>query len=253
MQTITYNAAALAAQAEPCLNCPERFALPEAKTCFDKPVVAACIERRTAGNTCPAGFKPCLPPAAANGLSRQVLQCQDDTESIRTVLRACRGVGALLAHTSDIRANLSGDELAELLRTFTTAMDARLVNLDRKLIAANKVLREREKAGTVSARAPHLAFEAVDQLGHLRFGRDAFAAMHSLAPYAEHAEADDLSAALHILGENMAARLQIMDDQLDALHAAVVDSEASAAAATPTPTHGAAAAATPSAEAVVVP
>lgn len=191
MQTITHNAAALAAQAEPCL-------------------------------------------------SHTVLQCQDDTESIRTVLRAYRGVGALLAHSSDIRTNLSGDELAELLRTFTTAMDARLVNLDSKVNTVNKALREREQAGTVSAQAPHLAFEAVDQLGHLRFGRDAFAAMHSLAPYAEHAEADDLSAALHILGENMAARLQIMDDQLDALHAAVVDSEAPAAA-------------TPSAETVVMP
>lgn len=206
MQTITHNAAALAAQAEPCL-------------------------------------------------SHTVLQCQDDTESIRTVLRAYRGLGALLAHSSDIRANLSGDELAELLRSFTTAMDVRLVHLDRKLNATNKALRERETAGTVSARALHLAFEAVDQLGHLRFGRDAFAAMHSLAPYAEHAEADDLSAALHILGENMAARLQIMDDQLDALHAAVVDSEAPAAAAVATAcaTQAAAAAVTLSAATVVVP
>lgn len=190
-----------------------------------------------------AQAKPCL--------SHTVLQCQDDTESIRTVLRAYRGVGALLARSSDITTNLSGDELSELLRTFTTAMDARLVNLDSKVNTVNKALREREQAGTIGANAPHLAFETVDQLGHLRFGRDAFAAMHSLAPYAEHAEPDDLSAALHILGENMAARLQIMDDQLDALHAAVVDSEVQAANATAM--DAAAAAATPSAETVVVP
>ncbi|GKS83812.1 hypothetical protein AVMA1855_06690 [Acidovorax sp. SUPP1855] len=244
MQTITHNAAHQAVQAKPCQNCRDNFPLPEPKDFFDQRVVTGYIERRTACSACPAAVKPCLPASPAADLApvvQLVLQCQDDTESIRTVLRAYRGVETLIGH-SDLSASPSGDELAELLRTFTMAIDARLVNLDNKLTAANTALREREQQGRIDAHAPHLAFEAVDQLGHLRFGRDAFAAMHSLVPYAEHAEAEDLSAALHILGESMAARLQIMDDQLDALHAALVLHEAQAAAA------AAATSATPSAQ-----
>lgn len=229
MQTITQNAAPQAVQAKPCQSCPDNFALPEPKDCFDQRVVDSYIERRTACNACPAAIKPCMATPVSLDLSHHVLRCQDDTESIRTVLRAYRGVETLIGR-SDLASNVSGDELSELLRTFTTAIDARLVNLTGKLNSVNTALRQRESAGAIDAHAPHLAFEAVDQLGHLNFGRDAFAAMHSLARYAEHAEGEDLSAALHILGEGMAARLQIMDDQLDALHAALVKHEAEAAA-----------------------
>lgn len=176
-----------------------------------------------------------LAVAAEPCLSHTVLQCQDDTESIRTVLRAYRGVGNLLAHSNDLTSTLSSDELAELLRSFTTAMDARLLNLTSKLRSTDGALRELRGRRGIDAHAPHLAFEALDQVVHLNFGRDAFAAMHSLAPYAEHAEPGDLSAALQILGENMAARLQIMDDQLDGLHAALGQHEAQAAAAKAVP------------------
>lgn len=155
--------------------------------------------------------KPCL--------LQLVLQVQDDTESLRTVLRAYGAVEMLIAYTSHSHATVTGDNLSALLQTLNDAMDVRLDALCSKLDAVHAALRNRESMPTIAGRR---ALDALDHTSMLQFVRNAYAAMQNLMPFAENASGDGLSAAIQLLGETMAARLQTMDEKLDALHAALV-------------------------------
>ena len=97
MYTTTHNTAHQAVQAKPCQNCRDNFPLPEAEDVFDQHVVHGYLVRRSACTACANTAKPCLvkeapKPQGLPTLPQLVLEAQDFTESLRTVLRAapCR-------------------------------------------------------------------------------------------------------------------------------------------------------------------
>jgi len=154
--------------------------------------------------------KPCL--------AQLVLQAEDDTEALRTVLRAYRAIETLMAYATHPHAAVSGDELAALLLVHNRAMDIRLHALAAKIETVHTTLRACASDGP----AAPLALQAIDHLENLRGVREAYGALQSLVPYAEHTTGDDLSAALQMLNEAMTEHTAQMDDKLDALHAALV-------------------------------
>ena len=80
MQTTTKNAARAAAQAKPCQNSDDNAPQPEGRAIFKQVVIDG------QGYLVPLGASSACPVAAK--VSPLVLQAQDETESLRTVLRA---------------------------------------------------------------------------------------------------------------------------------------------------------------------
>lgn len=158
-----------------------------------------------------AQAEPCLP--------QLVLQAQDFTESLRTVLRACHAIASLAAGATNPHATVSMDGLGELLHLHSDAMEQRLGAIG-KLI---DTVRTAASARQTGDRARHLAMDATDQHHHMRQAQLAFAAVADMVPCAANTlTGENLAAALRLLADAMAERTAAMDDMLDALHAVLV-------------------------------
>ena len=220
MQTTTNNAARAAAQAKPCQNSPDSAQQPENRAIFDHVVVRGrgYLLRRGAGAACPSAAKA----------AQLVLQAQDETESLRTVLRACQAVAALAGDISNPHATISMEALGELLHLHSDAMDARIDSLGELIEAAFDAV----ACNQVGDLARTLAFDARDFVGHIRQAQLAFGAVACMVPCATDTLAgEDLSAALCLVIDALAARTVAMDDQLDALHAVLTRRAAKGGAA----------------------
>ncbi len=231
MHTTTQNAATQAVQAKPCQNCRDNFPLPEAEDVFDQHVVHGYLVRRTACTACPAAAKPCMagvaqplqqgqPPQQPTppNLPNLVLQAQDCTESLRTVLRACHATAALAAGISNPNSIVNMEGLGELLHLHSEAIDKRLDTLG----ALIDTLRSANTARKAGDPATNLTTDASDQHCHMRQAQFAFEAVASMVPYASDTlTGENLAAALRLLADAMAERITTMDDMLDALHAAL--------------------------------
>lgn len=236
MHTTTHNAAPKAVQAKPCQNCRDNFPLPEAEDVFDQHVVHGYLVRRGACTACPAADKPCMAKAQPHpqqepqpqshpeqptppNLPNLVLQAQDCTESLRTVLRACHAVASLAAGATHLHSTASMDGLGELLHMHSDAMDQRLDAIDALIETARTALVTRHHGD----RARSLAMDACDQSHHMRQAQFAFAAVADMVPYAaDTLSGENLAAALRVLADAMQERTAGLDDMLDALHAALV-------------------------------
>lgn len=224
MHTTTHNAAHQAVQAKPCQNCRDNFPLPEAQDVFDQHVVHGYLVRRSACTACPNTAKPCLvkeapQPQCLPTLPQLVLEAQDYTESLRTVLRACHAIAALAAGVTNPHATVSMDGLGELLHLHSDAMEQRLDAIGVRLDAVRTATGARD----TSDRARHLAMDASDQHTHMCQAQLAFEAVADMAPCAaDTLTGENLAAALRLLADAMAERTAAMDDMLDALHAVLV-------------------------------
>lgn len=224
MHTTTHNAAHKAVQAKPCQNCRDNFPLPEAQDVFDQHVVHGYLVRRSACTACPNTAKPCLvkeapKPQGLPTLPQLVLEAQDFTESLRTVLRACHAIAALAAGVTNPHATVSMDGLGELLHLHSDAMEQRLDAIG----ALMDTVRKTTGARHTGDRARHLAMDATDQHHHMRQAQLAFAAVADMVPCAaDTLTGENLAAALRLLADAMAERTAAMDDMLDALHAVLV-------------------------------
>lgn len=224
MHTTTHNAAKQAVQAKPCQNCRDNFPLPEAQDVFDQHVVHGYLVRRSACTACPNTAKPCLvkeapEPQGLPTLPQLVLEAQDFTESLRTVLRACHAIAALAAGATNPHATVNMDGLGELLHLHSDAMEQRLDAIGVRLDA----VRTATSARDTSDRARHLAMDASDQHTHMCQAQLAFEAVADMAPCAaDTLTGENLAAALRVLADAMAERTAAMDDMLDALHAVLV-------------------------------
>lgn len=227
MHTTTHNAAREAVQAKPCQNCRDNFPLPEAQDVFDQHVVHGYLVRRSACTACPNTAKPCLvketaQPQGLPTLPQLVLEAQDFTESLRTVLRACHAIAALAAGATNPHATVSMDGLGELLHLHSDAMEQRLDAIGVRLDAVRAATGARDTRD----RARHLAMDASDQHTHMCQARLAFEAVADMAPCAaDTLTGENLAAALRLLADAMAERTAAMDDMLDALHAVLVQEE----------------------------
>lgn len=228
MQTTIQNAAHMAVQAEPCANCRDNFILRDLHgplDVFDGPAVHGQIERRRACTACPETDKPCMKPAAVtdptlngNALAELVLQAQDETESLRTVLRACHAVAALAVGVTHPHATVSMDGLGELLHLHSNAMGQCLDAIGTRI----DTLRMASTAREPGDRARRLALDASDQVTHMCQAHHAFEAVACLVPsVADTLTGENLGAALRLLADAMDERTASMDDMLDALHAAL--------------------------------
>jgi len=224
MRTTTHNAASQAAQAEPCQNCRDNFPLPEAQDVFDQHVVHGYLVRRSACTACPNPAKPCLvkesaQPQGLPTLPQLVLEAQDFTESLRTVLRACHAIAALAAGVTNPHATVNMDGLGELLHLHSDAMEQRLDAIGVRLDA----LRTATGARDTGDRARHLAMDASDQHTHMCQAQLAFEAVADMAPCAaDTLMGENLAAALRLLADAMDERTAAMDNMLDALHAVLM-------------------------------
>lgn len=224
MHTTTHNAAPEAVQAKPCQNCRDNFPLPGAEDVFDQHVVHGYLVRRSACTACPNTAKPCLvkevpEPQGLPALPQLVLEAQDYTESLRTVLRACHAIAALAAGVTNPHATVSMDGLGELLHLHSDAMEQRLDAIGVRLDAVRTATGARDTGD----RARHLAMDASDQHTHMCQAQLAFEAMADMAPCAaDTLTGENLAAALRLLADAMAERTAAMDDMLDALHAVLV-------------------------------
>lgn len=224
MHTTTHNAASQAAQAEPCQKCRDNFPLPEAEAVFDQHVVHGYLVRRSASTACPNTAKPCLvkeapEPQGLPTLPQLMLEAQDFTESLRTVLRACHAVASLAAGVTNPHATVNMDGLGELLHLHSDAMEQRLDAIGVRIDA----LRTATGLRHTDDRARHLAMDATDQHTHMRQAQLAFEAVADMAPCAaDTLTGENLAAALRVLADAMAERTAAMDDMLDALHAVLV-------------------------------
>jgi hypothetical protein len=224
MHTTTHNAAPEAVPAKPCQNCRDNFPLPEAQDVFDQHVVHGYLVRRSACTACPNAAKPCLvkeapQPQGLPTLPQLVLEAQDFTESLRTVLRACHAIAALAAGATNPHATVSMDGLGELLHLHSGAMEQRLDAIGVRIDA----LRTATGIRHTDDRARHLAMDATDQHTHMRQAQLAFEAVADMAPCAaDTLTGENLAAALRVLADAMAERTAAMDDMLDALHAVLV-------------------------------
>ena len=155
--------------------------------------------------------EPCLP--------QLVLEAQDFTESLRTVLRACHAIAALAAGATNPHATVNMDGLGELLHLHSDAMEQRLDAIGVRIDA----LRTATGVRHTDDRARHLAMDATDQHTHMRQAQLAFEAVADMAPCAaDTLTGENLAAALRLLADAMAERTEAMDDMLDALHAVLV-------------------------------
>lgn len=224
MHTTTHNAAKQAVQAKPCQNCRDNFPLPEAQDVFDQHVVHGYLVRRSACTACPNSVKPCLvketaQPQGLPTLPQLVLEAQDFTESLRTVLRACHAIAALAAGATNPHATVNMDGLGELLHLHSDAMEHRLDAIGVRLDAVRTATGARDTGD----RARHLAMDASDQHTHMCQAQLAFEAVADMAPCAaDTLTGENLAAALRLLADAMAERTAAMDDMLDALHAVLV-------------------------------
>lgn len=207
MHTPNHNAARQAVQAEPCLHAPGA----DTSNC----ICALGLDAKA----------PSLQTAAMLAAAELVLQAEDDTEALRTVVRAYRAVQSMIGYTDHPHALVTGDDLSALLCTLNDAMTARLAALVAKVDTVRAALRRTPLDG----QAVRLAADASDQAESLGTVRDAFVAVQDLAPWSEHTQGTGLSAALQLLTDAMSERLATMDDQLDALHAALSTGKAGAA------------------------
>lgn len=201
MHTPIHSAAHQAVQAKPCLHAPGT----DTSNCF-----------------CALGLganAPTLQTAALLAAAELVLQAEDDTEALRTVVRAYRAVQAMIGYADHPHALVTGDDLSALLGTLNDAMTTHLTAMGAKVDTVRAALRRTPMDG----QAVRLVADASDQAESLCTVRDAYGAVQHLAPYAEHASGAGLSAALQLLNDAMCERLATMDDQLDALHAALRD------------------------------
>ncbi|AYM97954.1 hypothetical protein EAG14_19835 [Acidovorax sp. 1608163] len=225
MHTTTQNAAHKAVQAKPCQNCRDNFPLPEAKDVFDQHVVHGYLVRRSACTACPGAAKPCLvkeapQPQGLPTLPQLVLEAQDFTESLRTVLRACHAIASLAAGASRPQAVINMDGLGELLHLHSDAMEQRLEAIGQRIDAVRKATGPRD----TSDRARHLAIDASDQHTHMCQAQLAFEAVADMVPSAANTlTGENLAAALRLLADAMAERTAAMDEMLDALHAALTE------------------------------
>ncbi|MBU1354602.1 MAG: hypothetical protein KKB95_22280 [Gammaproteobacteria bacterium] len=233
MHTTTHNAAPKAVQAKPCQKCRDNFPLPEAEAVFDQHVVHGYLVRRGATTACPAADKPCMtkapqhpqqaPKPTPPNLPNLVLQAQDCTESLRTVLRACHAVASLAAGATHLHSTASMDGLGELLHLHSDAMEQRLDSIGTLI----DTLRTAIGARPTGDRARHLAMDASDQHTHMRQAQLAFAAVADMVPCAaDSLTGENLGAALRLLADAMAERTAAMDDMLDALHAVLTTAPA---------------------------
>lgn len=224
MHTTTHNAAREAVQAKPCQNCRDNFPLPEAANVFDQHVVHGYLVRRSACTACPNTAKPCLvkeapKPQGLPNLQQLVLEAQDFTESLRTVLRACHAIASLAAGVTNPHATVSMDGLGELLHLHSDAMEQRLDAIGVRL----DTVRTATGARDTNDLARHLAMDASDQHTHMCQAQLAFEAVADMAPCAaDTLTGENLAAALRLLVDAMAERTAAMDDMLDALHAVLV-------------------------------
>lgn len=155
-------------------------------------------------------------------LPQLVLEAQDFTESLRTVLRACHAIAALAAGVTNPHATVSMDGLGELLHLHSDAMEQRLDAIGVRLDA----LRTATGVRHTDDRARHLAMDASDQHTHMCQAQLAFEAVADMAPCAaDTLTGENLAAALRLLADAMAERTAAMDDMLDALHAVLVREE----------------------------
>ncbi|KRA09795.1 hypothetical protein [Acidovorax sp. Root568] len=152
-------------------------------------------------------------------LPQLVLEAQDFTESLRTVLRACHAVASLAAGVTNPHATVNMDGLGELLHLHSDVMEQRLDAIGVRLDAVRTATGGRD----TSDRARHLAMDASDQHTHMCQAQLAFEAVADMAPCAaDTLTGENLAAALRLLADAMAERTAAMDDMLDALHAVLV-------------------------------
>ncbi len=157
-----------------------------------------------------AQAKPCL--------AQSVLLCQDQTESLRTVLRACHAVASLAAGASNPGATVGMDGLGELLHLHSEAMEQRLDAIHNLTETIRATLVRRPERG----QAISLVLNASDQLANMRQVQLAWQAVACMVPYAaDTLTGENLGAALRLLADAMQERTAAMDDKLDALHAAL--------------------------------
>ena len=233
MHTTTHNAAPEAVQAKPCQNCRDNFPLPEAEDVFDQHVVHGYLVRRSACTACPNTAKPCLvkeapKPQGQPTVSQLVLQTQDETESLRTVLRACHAVADLAAGVTQPHSIVNMEGLGELLHLHSDGMGQRLDAIGAHIDA----VRTATSARATGDRARSLALDATDQHHHIRQAHLAFEAVAAMVPYAaDTLTGEGLSAAIHLLADALAERTAALDNQLDALHAALTTSTVQRSAA----------------------
>ena len=224
MHTTTHNAAREAVQAKPCQNCRDNFPLPEAQDVFDQHVVHGYLVRRSACTACPNAAKPCLvketpKPQGLPTLPQLVLEAQDFTESLRTVLRACHAIASLAAGATNPHATVNMDGLGELLHLHSDAMEQRLDAIGVRLDAVRTATGARDTGD----RARHLTMDASDQHTHMSQAQLAFEAVADMAPCAaDSLTGENLAAALRLLADAMGERTAAIDDMLDALHAVLV-------------------------------
>lgn len=153
-------------------------------------------------------------------LSQLVLEAQDFTESLRTVLRACHAIAALAAGVTTLQATVNIEGLGELLHLHNDAMEQRLEAIGQRIDAVRKATGPRD----TSDRARHLAMDASDQHTHMCQAQLAFEAVADMVPSAANTlTGENLAAALRLLADAMAERTTSMDDTLDALHAALTE------------------------------
>lgn len=151
-------------------------------------------------------------------LAQHVLQCQDHTESLRTVLRACHAVASLAAGASNPGAAVGMDGLGELLHLHSEAMEQRLDAIHTLIETIRATLARRPERGQDIS----LALDACDQLAILRQVQLAWQAVACMVPYAaDTLTGENLAAALRLMADAMHGRAAAMDDMLDALHAAL--------------------------------
>lgn len=152
-------------------------------------------------------------------LAQYVLQCQDITESLRTVLRACHAAASLAAGASNPGATVGMEALGELLHLHGEAMELRLCALQALADTIRSALASRE-AGD---RGRSLALDAEDQLAAMRQVQLAWQAVACMVPYAaDTLTGENLAAALRLMADAMHGRTAAMDDMLDTLHAVLV-------------------------------
>lgn len=155
-------------------------------------------------------------------LPQLVLEAQDFTESLRTVLRACHAIASLAAGVTNPHATVNMDGLGELLHLHSDAMEQRLDAIGVRIDAVRTATGARDTGD----RARHLAMDASDQHTHMCQAQLAFEAVADMAPCASDTlTGENLAAALRLLADAMAERTAAMDDMLDALHAVLVQEE----------------------------
>lgn len=207
----------------PCDGCPENTPLFKPEDIFDELALQGYIARRRACPLRQDTDKPCLRAAPSDTTAQApapdtaqcALQAQDETESIRTALRACLAVADLIEAAPQQYAAACMAPLGALLEVHCDAIADSLDAIDALMAAARRGASE----GPHGAAARLLVQRASGQAADLRQSHVEQAAFEGLRDPHSAAWRACIAAQLRAVCKATAALTAAMDDALDAIHA----------------------------------